>query len=91
MDSRALQHALESGGRFRIFVQQGDEVAEIVVDIVGQAAAQLLDINPAGAHDGDGVLIFGQGQQQVLQRRVFMAARSGMAERAVQSLFESLG
>ena len=56
-----------------------DDIAELVVDIVGEVAAQPLDIDVAGAHHGDGVLIVDQRQQQVLERRVFVPPLVGEA------------
>ncbi len=48
MDHRALDHALEPGGRLRIFGTLGDEVLEFGLEIIDEAGAQLVEIDIAG-------------------------------------------
>ena len=61
------------------------EVGELGVEIGDQAAAQLVEIDVAGAHHGGGVLVVDQRQQQMLERRVFVVALVGERKRPVQS------
>ncbi|MND05873.1 hypothetical protein D3C83_269090 [compost metagenome] len=64
---------------------------QLRVDVVDEIAAQLLEIDVAGSQHGGGVLVFGQGQQQMLERRVFVTPAAGQLERAMQGLFEIRG
>ena len=47
-------------------------------------------IDRAGLHDGRGVAIVEQRQQQMLERRVLMMALVGVFERAMQGRFQAL-
>ena len=89
MDHGALDDALEAGGRLRILAAVGDEVGELGVDIVDEVAAQHVEIDVAGAHHRGRVLVVDQGEQQVLERRVFVAALVGKREGPVEGLFEA--
>jgi len=70
----ALQDTLKTSRRFRVFAEQRDQIAEVVINVIRQIADQFFDINTTGAHDGQAVLIFRQGEQQMFQCRVFVAA-----------------
>jgi hypothetical protein len=90
MDRGALDHALEGGGRHGLGpLDIGDEVARIVVDEFHQRLAQRVQIDVAGAHHLGGVGFVDQRQQQMLQRREFVAARVGQRQRTVNGLLES--
>ena len=89
MDDRALDHALEAGGRLGILGAVGDQVFQLGFEIGDQAAAQLVEVDIAGAHHRGGVLIVDQRQQQMLQRRVFVVPLIGEGERPVERLFEA--
>ena len=65
VDDGALDDALETGRRFGLVVFIANQVRQFQGDVVTQIAAQTLKIDAAGAQHGDGVLIFGQGEQQV--------------------------
>jgi hypothetical protein len=91
MDHRALDDALESGRGLRILALGGDHLAQFGVDVIGQAAAQHVEIDVAGLHDGSGILVVGEREQQVLERRIFVAAFVGQAQGAVERLFETAG
>ena len=91
MDDRALDHALEAGGRLGILAAVGDQVFELGFEIGRQAAAQLVEIDIAGAHHRGGVLIVDQRQQQMFERRVFVMPLVGERQRAVKRLFETAG
>ena len=52
VDHRALDHALESGGRLGVVGAVGDQIFELGFEIVDEAGAQLVEIDAAGAHHG---------------------------------------
>ena len=66
-------------------------MAQFGVDVVGQAAAQHVEIDIAGLHHRGGVLVVDQRQQQMLERRIFVAAFIGEGQRAMEGLFETAG
>ena len=86
VDGGALQHALEAGGRLGFGMVAADDVAELVVDIVAEVAAQPLDIDVAGPHDRDRVLVVDQRQQQVLEGGVVVPPVVGVGEGPAQGL-----
>ena len=89
MDHGALDHALEAGGGLGILLAVGDQVFQLRLDIGDEVAAQLVEIDIAGAHDGGGVLIVDQRQQQVLERCVFVVALIGERQGPVKRLLET--
>ena len=91
MDDGALDDALEAGGRLRILVRAGGQVGEFGVDVFDEVAAQHVEIDVAGAHDGGGVLIVEQRQQQMLERGVFLVALAGQRQRLMEGLFKTAG
>ena len=91
MDDRALDHALKSCGWLCIRFAIHNQVGQFVVDIIDKALAQLVEINRAGAHNRDCILIFKQRQQQVLEGCKFVMTLIGRGQCAVQRLFERAG
>ena len=91
VDHGALDDALEAGGRLRLLAVDVDEVRELGVDIFVQVGAQLVEIDVAGAHDRRRVLVVGQREEQMLQRREFLIALVGEAQRLVEGHFERAG
>jgi hypothetical protein len=89
MDHRALDDALEPGSRLGVVAIVDHQARELVVDIVLEAAPQDVEIDAAGTHDGRRVLVVHQGEQQVLERGIFVAALIGERQRAVEGLFET--
>ena len=89
VDDRALDHALEAGGRLGILGAVGDQVFQFGFEIGDQAAAQLVEIDIAGAHHRRGVLIVDQRQQQMFQGRIFVVPLIGDGERPVERLLET--
>ncbi len=87
---RPLEHALETGRRFRLVPHGGHQRTQVFVHIVGDRAAQIVDIDAAGAKHVQGVLVIQKRQQEMLQGGVFVLALAGKQERAMQSLFKSL-
>ena len=89
MDHGALDHALEAGGGLGILAAVGDQVFQFGFEIGDQAAAQLVEVDIAGAHHRGGVLVVDQRQQQMLERRIFVVALIGERQRPVERLFEA--
>ena len=89
MDGRALDHALEGGGRHGLGpLNIGDQGGEIIVDEIGKGFAQDNQIDRAGLHDAGGIGLINQREQKVLKRGEFMFAGVGKGQRAVDGLFE---
>ena len=89
VDDGALDHALEPGGRLGILVAVADQVLQLGFEIGGEAAAQLVEIDIAGPHHRGRILIVDQGQQQVLERRIFVVPLIGERQCAVERLFKA--
>ena len=87
VDGGALDDALEAGGWFGVAGAVGGEAGQVLVEELGEFAAQLVDVHAAGAQDGDGVGVVGQTQQEVFEGRVFVFALGGETESAVERLF----
>ncbi len=91
MEDRALDDALEPGGRRRIDAGVGLQRAEFGVEIFGDVGAELLDVDRARLHHRDGMGVAGEREQQVLERRIFVVAPAGLGQRVVQRMFEIAG
>ena len=89
VDHRALDHALEAGGRLGILAAVGDEVRQLGVDVLDEVAAQEVEIDVAGAHDRGRILVVDQREEEMLQRGVFVPALAGEREGSVEGLFET--
>ena len=88
MDRRALEYALKAGGGLGI-VRAGDrQVGQLGIDIVGNVLAELCDVDAAGAHDGDGILVFGQREKEMLERCIFVPAGIGLSKGLTERLLE---
>jgi hypothetical protein len=88
VDRGALKHPLEARGGLGVLAVIGNEVGQLVIDIGQHLAAQPVDIDAAGAQYRNRVLILGQRQQQMLERRVFMTPLIRVGQSAVQRFFE---
>ncbi len=88
MDRSALQHALEARGRLCILAVIGDEVGQLVIDIGQHLAAQPVEIDAAGSQHRDRILVLGEGQQQMLERRILVTSLIRVGECAMQRFFE---
>ena len=88
VDDGALDDALEAGGRLGILVAVADQVLELALEIGGQTAPQLVEIDVARAHDRGGVLIIDQREQKMFERRVFVVALIGERQGTVERLFK---
>ena len=58
----ALNHALEAGGRLRIARPVGRKAGEILVEEFGQIAAQLVEVDAAGAQHRGGIGVVRQAE-----------------------------
>ena len=88
MDDRALDDALETGGRLGVVAPVGDEIVEFGIDVIAQCLAQRVQIDRAGPHDRGRVQVVDEAEQQVLERRIFMAPFIGGLKRPVKRLLE---
>ncbi len=89
MNHRALDHALESGGRLGVFAPFRDQVVQLGFDVGGEAALELVEIDIAGPHHRGGVLVLEQRQQKMLQCGVLVMPLIGEGKRPVERLFEA--
>ena len=88
VDHGALDDALEAGGRLGVLAALGDEVFELLIDIFDEVFVSTSRSTDAGAHDGGGVLVVDQAQQQMFERRIFVVALVGDGESPMERLFE---
>ncbi len=88
MKNRALDNALEAGGRLGIFAVLDDQRHQLFIDIFLQSRAQRIDIDVAGLQNLCRVGIVEKRQQQMFQRRVFVMAVAGEFDRAMQGLLK---
>ena len=85
----AVNDTLEGGRRLGVAMAVKHHRRKLVVDIGGELVAQEIDIDVAGAHHRRRIAIVEQGQQQMFERGVFVAALVGVLQRAPQSLLET--
>ena len=88
MDGGALDDALEAGGGLRVAGAVGGEAAEVLVEELAQVLAELVEVDAAGAEDGCGVAVIGEAEEEVFERRVFVAAFAGEGQGAMKRLFK---
>ncbi len=89
MDDRALDDALEAGGRLGVLVITGDQVGEFVIDIFDERLAQRVEVDVAGAHDGGRIGVVDQGEQQMLERRIFVMPLVGKGQCLMERLLKT--
>ncbi len=87
MDHRALDHALEAGRRLGVLASVAGQVRELGVDVIDQAALERVDLDVAGAHDSGRILVIHKGEQEMLQRRVFVPSLASERQGSVEGLF----
>ena len=68
----------------RVVVGLVDEVGKLLIQILGQVLAQVVDVHGAGAHDRPGVGILRQRHEQMLKRGKLVPPLVGKRQRAVQ-------
>ncbi len=84
VDHRALDHALETGGRLGVIGAVGHQVFELGFEIVDQTGAQLVEIDAAGTHHRRRIGIIDQRQQKVFERRILVMTLVCNRQRAMQ-------
>jgi hypothetical protein len=89
VNDRALDHALEAGRWLRIVGAIHDQIVELAVDVFDEVPLQSVDVDIACAHHRRGVLIVGQRQQQMFERRVLVVPLIGERQRTVQRLLKA--
>lgn len=87
---RALDHALEPGGRLRIIGAVRHQVFEFGLEVVDEARPQLVEIDAAGSHHRRRVRVVDQRQQQMFERRVLMVTLVRDRQCTMQRLFKAL-
>ena len=91
VEDRALDDALEAAGRRRIGRAIDLQRIEFGIEIMRDGALQLAEIDPARLHHLRRMFVVDQREQQMFERRIFVAPRAGRFERLVQRGFESAG
>jgi hypothetical protein len=90
MDNGTVDDALETRRRLRFGRSLDNEGTKLGVEVLGQAPAQLLDVDIAGPQDGGRVAIVDDRQQQMLERCVLMGAFVGELEGTMERSFQAL-
>ena len=89
MDNGALDDALETRSRLRLIAIVDNQAGQFGVDVVLKVPAQQGQIDIAGAHDGRRIAVIYQGQQQMLERGVFVLPLVRDGESPVKGIFET--
>jgi hypothetical protein len=89
VDHRALDHPLEAGSRLRVLPPVRDQVRELVVDVLDEVAAKRVKVDVAGPHDGGGILVVDEREEEMLEGGVFVPALAGERQGAVEGLFKA--
>ena len=84
MQDRALNDALEAAGGRGIGRGGYLERVELGVEVMRDGGLELAQVDPARAHHLGRMLIVDQREQQMLKRRIFVAAVGGGLERLVE-------
>ena len=87
MNHRTLDNPLEPCRGLAILGFVHNQAGQLIVDIIGQIAPQLFQIDAARFHNSDSFGVFRQGEQQMFQRGIFMVALIGEHKRPMQTLF----
>ena len=87
----ALDDPLESIGRLRLLLALDDEVFQFRIEVLDHRLAQRVEVDPAGAQDRRRIDVVDQSKQQVLQRRIFVAALVRQRQRFAKGFFERAG
>ena len=80
MDHRALDDALEAGGRLGIVASVGDEIGQFRVDVIDEIAPEQVEIDAAGTHHRGRILVVDQREQEVFEGGVFVTALIGQSQ-----------
>ena len=90
MDCGALKDTLEPGRRLGFLRAAGDQARELLINILREIPAQVIDIDTTGPQHGDRILVFGQREQEMLERCVFVMPLVGERQCTVKRLFQIL-
>ena len=91
VNHRALDHALEAGGRLGVVGAVRHQIFEFGLEIVDETGAQLVEIDAAGTHHRRRIRVIDQRQQKMFERRVLMMTLVCNRQRTMQGLFKALG
>ena len=91
VDDRPLDDALKSRRRLGVLAIVADQIVELLVDIFAKILSQKIEIDRTGAQDRGGIAVFGQTEQQMLERGIFVMPLVGDGQGPVQRLFEIAG
>ncbi len=80
VDDRALDDALEPGGRLGFLLAAMHQPFELAVDITPERPAQGFHVDVAGLHDGRRIDVVDQCEQQMLERGIFVPPLVGESE-----------
>jgi hypothetical protein len=78
---------MEAGCRLRVLAIVDHEALQLVVDIAAEALLQLAEIDFAGAHDAGGIDVVDEGQEQMLQRGVFVLTLVSVGDGPMEGFF----
>ena len=91
VDHGALDHPLEPCRRLQSWRPSATRLAQFGIDVFDEVAAQGVEIDVAGAHDGGRVLIVDQRQKQMFERGVFVPPLAREGEGSMKGLFKAAG
>lgn len=90
-DSGALDHALETGGRLRVALARRHQPGQVFLEEADQAGPQFFQVSVAGPQCQLYVDIIEQGEDEVLQRGVFVPLLGGEGQSGLQGALEGPG
>ena len=91
VNHRALDHALEAGGRLGVIGAVRHQIFEFGLEIIDETGAQLVEIDAAGTHHRRRIRVIDQRQQKMFERRILMMTLVCNRQRTMQGLFKALG
>ncbi len=74
MEGGALDDALESVGRLRLVLAVHDQVFQLGVEVVDDRLAKDFEVDPASPHHRGRIDVVDEGEEQMLEGRVFVPA-----------------
>src|SRR4030095_12503283 len=84
VEDGALDDSLEAAGRGWVGRAVGDPCAEFAVEILLDRGLEVVAVDAAAGHHLAGMGVVDQSNQQMFERRIFMAPLRRFAERIVQ-------